>query len=170
MAKRQYENEANSDIVRSMVLKTACSGSLVALHEACRAIQVGDAVAAIVGGTSLILGPSTTSLFFNEGVLSPDASCKAFDARANGFARAEGIACVYVKRLDEALRDGNPVRAVIRGTGSNSDGRSKGLMNPNSAAQEALMRTVYEEAGLKPQKTLLVEVSIESLHDPSRFN
>lgn len=151
-----------------MVLKTACSSSLVALHEACRALQANDAVAAVVGGTSIILGPSTTSLFFNEGVLSEDASCKTFDAAADGFARAEGIACVYIKRLDDALRDGSPVRAVIRGTGSNSDGRSQGLMNPNTAAHEALMRSVYNEAGLEPDETLVVEVitnySMPSVH------
>lgn len=141
-----------------MVLKTACSGSLVALHVACRALQVGEADSAIVGGTSLILGPSTTSAFFNEGVLSPDASCKTFDAKADGFARAEGIAGVYIKRLDSALRDGNSIRAVIRATGSNSDGRSQSLLSPSAAAHESLMRSVYEEAGLKYQDTLLVEV------------
>lgn len=142
----------------SMVLKTVCSGSLVALHVGCRAVQTGDAESAVVGGTSLILGPSTTSLFFNEGILSPDASCKTFDARADGFARAEGIACVYIKRLDKALRDGSPIWAVIRGTGSNSDGRSQSLLSPSTAAHEALMRSVYEEAGLPHRETLLVEV------------
>ena len=118
----------------SMVLKTGCSASLVALHEACRALQAGDAVATLVGGTSLIVSPNMTALFFEEGVLSPDASCKTFDARADGFARAEGITCVYLKRLDDALRDGNPIRAVIRGTGSNTDGRSHGLLNPSAEA------------------------------------
>ncbi|KAK3311877.1 polyketide synthase [Apodospora peruviana] len=141
----------------SVVVKTGCSASLAALHEACRALQAGDASAAVVGGTSLIMGPNTTALFFNEGILSPDASCKTFDASANGFARAEGITAIYIKRLEDALRDGNPVRAVIRATGSNSDGRSQGLMSPSSEAQEALIRKVYHHAGLDPEDTAFVE-------------
>ncbi|KAJ8125424.1 hypothetical protein O1611_g8215 [Lasiodiplodia mahajangana] len=141
----------------SLVIKTGCSASLVALHEACRALQSGDVSAAIVGGTSLIMGPNTTSLFFNEGILSPDASCKTFDASADGFARAEGITAIYVKRLEDALRDGNPVRAIIRATGSNSDGRSQGLMSPSSEAHEALMRKVYQQARLDPRSTAFVE-------------
>ncbi|KAI0107229.1 polyketide synthase [Nemania sp. FL0031] len=141
----------------SLVIKTGCSASLVALHEACRALQLGDISAAVVGGTSLIMGPNTTSLFFNEGILSPDASCKTFDASANGFARAEGITAIYVKRLEDALRDRNPIRAIIRATGSNSDGRSQGLMSPSGEAHEALMRNVYKKAKLDPRATAFVE-------------
>lgn len=141
-----------------MVVKTGCSASLVALHDACRALQSGDASAAVVCGTSLIMTPTMTAIFFGEGVLSPDASCKTFDAAANGFARAEGITAVYIKRLDDALRDGNPIRAVIRNTGSNNDGRSKGLMSPNGLAHEALMRRVYQQADLHPSETAFVEV------------
>jgi acyl transferase domain-containing protein len=144
----------------SLVLKTGCSASLAALHEACRALQSGDASAAVVGGTSLILGPTTTAILFNEGVLSPDSSCKSFDASANGFARAEGITAIYIKRLSDALRDGNPVRAVIRGTAANSDGRSQGLMSPSTQAHEALMRKVYRQAGLDPRETAFVEVRV----------
>lgn len=131
----------------------------MALHEACRALQSGDASAAVVGGTSLIMNPTTTALFFNEGVLSPDSSCKTFDASANGFARAEGITAIYIKRLDDALRDGNPIRAVIRNTGSNSDGRSQGVMSPSAEAHEAMMRKVYQQADMDPSETAFVEVS-----------
>ncbi|KAI0377169.1 polyketide synthase [Hypomontagnella monticulosa] len=141
----------------SLVIKTGCSASLVALHEACRALQSGDASAAIVGGTSLIMSPNTTSFFSNEGILSPDASCNTFDASANGFARAEGITAIYIKRFEDALRDGNPIRAVIRATGSNSDGRSQGLMSPNSESHEELMRKVYQQANLDPRSTAFVE-------------
>ncbi|OTA99530.1 hypothetical protein M426DRAFT_269167 [Hypoxylon sp. CI-4A] len=141
----------------SVVVKTACSASLVALHEACRALQAGDIVAAVVGGTSLILAPTLTSIFFAEGILSPQGSCRTFDADADGFARAEGIAAIYVKRLDDALRDGNPIRAVIRGTGSNSDGRSMGIMSPSSEAHEALIRQVYQSSKLDPCDTAFVE-------------
>jgi acyl transferase domain-containing protein len=147
---------------RSVVIKTACSASLVALHEACRALQARDISGAIVGGTSLILAPTLTSNFFGEGILSPEASSKTFDAAADGFARAEGITAIYVKRLDDALRDGNPIRAIIRNTGTNSDGKSMGIMSPNAEAHEALMRQVYEQAGLNPRETAFVEVCFQA--------
>lgn len=143
---------------RSVVIKTACSASLVALHNACRALQARDISGAIVGGTSLILAPTLTSNFFGEGILSPEASCKTFDESADGFARAEGVTAIYVKRLDDALRDGNPIRAVIRNTGTNSDGKSMRIMSPNAEAHEALMHQVYEQAGLSPRETAFVEV------------
>jgi acyl transferase domain-containing protein len=104
------------------------------------------------------MAPTTTAMYFNEGIGSPDASCKTFDAAANGFARAEGITSIYIKRLADALRDGNPIRAVIRNTGSNSDGRSQGLMCPSTVAHEALMRKVYQQANLDPSETAFVEV------------
>jgi acyl transferase domain-containing protein len=102
--------------------------------------------------------PTTTAVFFQEGVLSPDASCKTFDASANGFARPEGITSISIKRLDDALRDGIPIRAVIRGTGSNSDGRSQDLTSPSAEAHMSLMRKVYQQAGLDPSETAFVEV------------
>lgn len=142
-----------------MTIKTGCSASLAALHEAFRAIQVGDATGAIIGGTSLIMTPTTTAAFTSEGILSPDGSCKSFDASANGFARAEAINAIYIKPLAAALRDGNAIRAVIRATGANSDGHSQGLFTPNLVAQEALMRQVYREAGLDPAQTAYVEVT-----------
>lgn len=148
----------------SVVVKTACSASLVALHEACLTLQAGEISGAVVGGTSLILAPTLTSNFFTEGILSPEGSCKTFDAAADGFARAEGITAIYVKRLDDALRDGNPIRAVIRGSGSNTDGRSMGIMNPNGEAHEALMRQIYDRSGLEPRETAFVEVCLQNSH------
>lgn len=102
-------------------------------------------------------------MFAQNGVLSPDASCKSFDAAADGFARAEGITAVYLKRLDDAIRDGNPIRAVIRNSGSNNDGRSQGLACPNGEAHEAMMRTVYAQARLDPAETAYVEVRIPDI-------
>lgn len=141
-----------------MTVKTGCSASLIALHEACRSIADGDATGAIVGGTSLIMTPTITAAFFAEGILSPEGSCKSFDASADGFARAEAITAVYVKPLSAAIRDGNAIRAVIRATGSNSDGKGQGMMAPNGEAQEALMRKVYWDSGLDPAETAYVEV------------
>ena len=141
-----------------MVIKTGCSASLVGLHEACRALQAGDCTSAVVAGTSLIMSPTIYSVMTSEGILSPEGSCKTFDAAADGFARAEGINAVYLKRLDDALRDGNPVRAIIRNSGTNNDGKSKGLLSPDAAAQEALIRHVYAQAGLDPAYTAFMEV------------
>jgi len=143
-----------------MVIKTGCSASLVALHEACRAIAAGDAESAVVGGTSLILTATITAAFASERLLSPEGSCKTFDASADGFTRAEAVTAVFVKPLAAALRDGNPVRGVIRATGTNADGKGEGLLSPNGAAQEALMRKVYRDAGLDPADTAFVEVSL----------
>ncbi|KAL8901142.1 MAG: hypothetical protein Q9207_005345 [Kuettlingeria erythrocarpa] len=141
----------------SVVIKTGCSASLVGLHKAVRALQHGDCTGAIVAGTSLIMGPATTAAMTQEGIISPEGSCKTFDAAADGFARAEAINAVYVKTLDDALRDGNPIRAIIRNTGINSDGKSQGLMTPSSDSHEALMRKVYLDAQLDPRETGFVE-------------
>ena len=142
-----------------MVIKTGCSASLCALHEACRALQSGDCDAAIVAGSNLILGPQTTAEMSQEGILSPQGSCRSFDAAADGFARAEAVNAVYIKRLDDAIHDGNPVRAVIRNTSTNSDGRSPSIMSPNGRSHELLIRKIYSDAGLDPGMTAYVEVS-----------
>ena len=93
-----------------------------------------------------------------QGVLSKDGSCKTFSADANGYARGEAIAAIYIKKLDDAVRDGNPVRAVIRGTATNHDGKTPGLSVPSAEAQEALMRRAYKVAGiLDLSKTGFVE-------------
>ncbi len=83
-----------------------------------------------------------------QGVLSPDGSCKTFSADADGYARGEAISAIYIKPLDVALRDGNPVRAVIRATATNSDGRTPGITYPSTEAHEAMMRKAYDIAGI----------------------
>lgn len=140
-----------------MVVKTGCSSSLVCLHEAVRALQFGDCDAAIVAGSNILIGTTLTDSLTQHGVLSPDASSKTFDVAANGYARAEAINCIYVKRLSDAIRDGNPIRAVLRGTGTGSDGRSHGITMPNPAAHISLMQKTYIEAGLDPAQTAYVE-------------
>lgn len=89
--------------------------------------------------------------------LSPDGSSKSFDASANGYARGEAVAALYVKRLDKAIRDRNPIRAVIRSSASNADGKTPGIAFPNPEAQEALIRQAYKMAGLDLSQTALVE-------------
>ena len=99
-----------------MTIRTACSSALVGLHESCLAIQRGDCDAAIVGGANLIIAPGMTASMTEKGVLSPEGSCKTFSADADGYARGEAITAVFIKPLDAAIRDGNPIRAVIRST------------------------------------------------------
>ena len=131
-----------------MTTRTACSASLVALHEACVAISGGECNSAVVGGANLILTPGATMSMTEQNVLSKDGSCKTFSADANGYARGEAIAAIYIKRLDDALRDGNPIRAVIRGTATNHNGKTPGMTVPSAKAQEALMRRAYQVAGI----------------------
>nr|ALQ32960.1 putative polyketide synthase [Fusarium scirpi] len=144
----------------SQVVRTGCSAALVALHEACLALSRGDCEGAIVGGANLIMAPGMTVAMTEQGVLSPDGSCKTFSADANGYARGEAISAIFVKPLSAAVRDGNPIRAVIRSTASNSDGRGTagGIQVPNDVAQEALIRRAYKTAGISDfSQTAFVE-------------
>lgn len=118
------------------------------------------------------MGPVTTAAMTQEGILSPEGSCKTFDAAADGFARGEAINAIYIKRLSDALKDANPIRAIIRNTGTNSDGRTQGLMTPSSEAHEALIRKTYADSVLSPSETGYVEVWIPTkriLSDQLRF-
>ncbi|KAH8800666.1 putative polyketide synthase [Xylogone sp. PMI_703] len=142
----------------SMSVKTGCSSAMVALHLACEALQQGSCSAAIVGGANLILTPEYTYALNDLHALSPDASVKAFDIEGNGYARADAVNAVYIKRLDDAVRDGNPIRAIIRATATNSDGKTQGLSNPSREAQVQLMRAAYTRANIANiSETALVE-------------
>ncbi|KAH8198332.1 hypothetical protein TruAng_007487 [Truncatella angustata] len=131
----------------SMTLDTACSSSLYALHLACSAIQTGDCDSAIVGGTNLILTPECQIFSSVLGAVSPTSVCHTFDSRADGYARADGIGALFVKRLSQAVADGDPIRAVIRGTSFNANGRTGGITHPSPEGQEACIRRAYERAG-----------------------
>nr|UVI58162.1 polyketide synthase [Aspergillus muricatus] len=141
----------------SQTIDTACSSSLVAFHQGCMDVRTGRSPMSIISGVNLIEHPGATLYLSNLGVLSPDGRCWSFDARANGYGRGEGLGTVIVKPLRAALRDGNRVRAVIRGSGSNQDGRTPGITVPSAAAQEQLIREVYKSAGLDPSQTGYVE-------------
>ncbi|KAF7556645.1 hypothetical protein G7Z17_g1284 [Cylindrodendrum hubeiense] len=132
----------------SMTIKAACSASMVGLHEACQSVGSGVCSSAIVAGSSLILTPTMTTAMSESMVLSPDGECRTFDADANGFARAEAVNAVYIKRLDDAIRDGDPIRAVIRSTMINSNGQSTKMAKPSAELQEALIRKAYKHAGI----------------------
>ncbi|KAF7193808.1 Highly reducing polyketide synthase FUM1, partial [Pseudocercospora fuligena] len=141
----------------SLTIRTACSSSMVAFNEACMAIGRGDCVSAIVGGTNLILRPDCSAVMSEQGVLSPDGSCKTFSALANGYVRGEAIIGTFLKPLRTALRDGNAIRAVVRATAVNHDGKTPGFTLPSSEAQIDLIRRAYELAALPITETAFVE-------------
>ncbi|KAE8382753.1 hypothetical protein BDV26DRAFT_253079 [Aspergillus bertholletiae] len=134
----------------SMTINTACSSSLVALHQAVQSLHNGDCTTAIVGGVNLLLDPETYISHSNLHMLSPTSRCRMWDRDADGYARGEGCASVVIKTLDQALRDGDDVECIIRGTAVNSTGRSAGITMPSSEAQATLIRQAYERSGLDP--------------------
>lgn len=132
----------------SVTMGTACSSGLVALHLACQSIRNGESKQAIVGGTNLLLDPAMFIGLSSQQFLAPDGLCKSFDASGNGYGRGEGIAALILKPVDQAIRDGDHIRAVIRGTGINQDGKTKGITVPSADAQGELIRTTYASAGI----------------------
>ncbi|GAA0618076.1 type I polyketide synthase [Kutzneria viridogrisea] len=141
----------------SSVVDTACSSSLVAVHQAVRSLQHGESDLAFAAGVNLMLTPGVTATFDRAGLLAADGRCKAFDASADGIVRGEGCGVVLLKRLADAQRDGDRVLAVVLGSATNSDGRSNGLMAPNPAAQEALLRKVYDSCSVEASTVDYVE-------------
>lgn len=141
----------------SLTVNTACSSSLVAIHLACGAIARGEAEQAIAGGVNLIIGPESTSLMTKFGAMAPDARCKAFDARANGYVRGEGAGLVLLMPLSAALRGGHHIYCLIRGSAVNNDGASNGITAPNPGAQVDVLRQAYENAGVEPNSVDYVE-------------
>lgn len=141
----------------SMTVDTACSSSMVALHLACGALRRGEANVAIAGGVNLVLDPDLSAHFATAGFLSADGRCKAFDARANGYVRSEGVGLVILKPLTRALADGDRIYAVVAGSAVNQDGRSNGLTAPNQRSQEGVLREAYQRAGVAPSDVVYVE-------------
>ncbi len=141
----------------SFTMDTACSSSLVALHQACEAIRIGQVPMALVGGVSLLLAPHSFIGFSAASMLSPRGKCHAFDARADGYVRSEGGALIVLRPLRDALAAGDVIRAVVRGTGVNSDGRTTGFSLPNKVAQADLLRAVYSRFEIDPRDLNYVE-------------
>ncbi|MDO8393203.1 MAG: type I polyketide synthase, partial [Dietzia sp.] len=142
----------------SMTLDTACSTSLVAIHEAVNSLRLHESDLAVAGGVNMMLAPAATMGFAKTGAaLSPDGRIKAFSSDANGICRAEGGGLFILKRLSEAERDGDVVLAVIKGSAVNSDGRSNGMTAPNPDAQVAVLRQAYADAGVDPRDVDYIE-------------
>jgi phthiocerol/phenolphthiocerol synthesis type-I polyketide synthase C len=141
----------------SLVVETGCSSSLVALHLAGQALRSGEIDAALVGGVNLILAPDVSIGLTHFGGLSPEGRCKAFAADADGFVRAEGVAGLYLKRLDRALADGDRIQGVIVRTVVNNDGGGDSLVTPSPAGQEDLLRRAYADGGIPPHRVAYIE-------------
>ncbi|MGZ4701740.1 MAG: type I polyketide synthase, partial [Ilumatobacteraceae bacterium] len=133
-----------------MAIDTACSSSLVALHQACQSLRSGESDMALAGGVNMLLLPEAFICFNRWGMMAPDGRCKTFDAAADGFVRGEGCGVVVLKRLRDAIADGDDVLAVVRGSAVNQDGRSSGLTVPNGLAQQAVLRSALAAARVDP--------------------
>lgn len=144
----------------SMTVQTACSSSLVSIHLACQSILSGESEMALAGGVNLMLNPDYPIYQNSMTMSSKEGHCKSFDASGDGYSRGEGCGVVLLKRLDRAIRDGDPIRAVIRGSGVNSDGFTQGITMPNAEAQATLIRDVYAAAGLDLGSTQYVEAHV----------
>ncbi len=134
----------------SLSVDTACSSTLVAVHQAVRALRGGEADVALAGGVNVLVAPMVTLGFDNVGAVAKDGRIKAFSSDADGMVRSEGGGLVVLKRLEDAERDGDQIYAVIAGSAVNSDGRSNGIVAPNPDAQADVLRAAYRDAGIHP--------------------
>ena len=141
----------------SLTVDTACSSALVGLHHACRAIWSGEVDQAVVGASNLIMDPDKLADQSSMTFLSADGRCYAFDSRASGYGRGDGVGALIVKPLHAALRDGDTIRSVIRGTAVASDGKTFGITLPSGDAQYRTIKKAYEFANMDPGETLFVE-------------
>ncbi|MEU6350701.1 SDR family NAD(P)-dependent oxidoreductase [Streptomyces sp. NPDC047072] len=141
----------------SMTIDTACSSSLVAIHQAVRALSTGECDVAVAGGVNAMLHPESFVVMCKGRLLAADGRSKAFDASADGYGRGEGAGAIVLKPVEHALRDGDRIYAVIRGSGSNQDGRTNGITVPNPHAQADLARQVSADAGIDPCRIGYVE-------------
>src|SRR4051812_41875421 len=141
----------------SVAMDTACSSALTAVHAACEHIWAGRGDAALAGGVTVMITPGGFIGFSQAAMLSPEGRCAAFDASASGFVRGEGAGMVLLKRLSQAIADGDPVQGVILGTSINQDGHTNGIMLPSPEAQTRLVQDACRDAGIAPEEIGFVE-------------
>ncbi|KAF7554507.1 hypothetical protein G7Z17_g2865 [Cylindrodendrum hubeiense] len=141
----------------SMTVDTGCSSGMVALHQACQNIRTRESEISIVGGASVILHPDLVASMHESRVLGADGKCYAWDSRAHGYGRGEGVATLVLKPLNSAVRDGDRVHAVIIDTGLNQDGKTTTITSPSADAQRQLIEECYRRAGLDLSDTAYVE-------------
>ncbi|HEU0191862.1 MAG TPA: type I polyketide synthase, partial [Mycobacterium sp.] len=155
----------------AVAVDSACSSSLVTIHLACQSLRLRESDLALAGGVSLILRPETQIAMAKWGMLSPRGRCHSFDAGADGFVRGEGCGVVVLKRLTDAVRDGDRVLAVVRGSAINQDGRSNGLTAPNTIAQVDVITRALRSADVTPGSVNYIEAhgTGTALGDPIEF-
>ncbi|MCY4616339.1 MAG: type I polyketide synthase, partial [Chloroflexi bacterium] len=141
----------------ALAVDTACSSSLVAMHEAARALKSGEVDIALAGGVNVILDPGRFEAFAIAGILSPDGQCKAFDASANGWVRGEGCGVVVLKRLSDAVADGDRIWSVVRGSAVNHDGAGADFTAPNPVAHRRVIHDALADAGIAPAEVDYLE-------------
>ncbi len=155
----------------AVAIDSACSSSLVTIHLACQSLRLRESDLALAGGVSLILRPETQIAMAKWGMLSPNGRCYSFDSRADGFVRGEGCGVIVLKRLTDAVRDGDRVLAVVRGSAVNQDGRSNGLTAPNTIAQQDVIRSALRSADVTAGSVNYIEAhgTGTGLGDPIEF-
>ncbi|NEP29953.1 type I polyketide synthase [Moorena sp. SIO3B2] len=141
----------------SLAVDTACSSSLVSVHLACQSLRQQECNLALAGGVNLLLSPELSIIFSQAKMLSPDGRCKTFDTSANGYVRGEGCGMIVLKRLSDAVANGDNILAVIRGTALNQDGASGGLTVPNGPSQVAVIRKALSNGGVDPASVSYIE-------------
>ncbi|TLD20006.1 hypothetical protein E2P81_ATG09076 [Venturia nashicola] len=141
----------------SFTIDTACSSTMYALHLACGALRNGECSGAIVGGTNLIFGIEQHIASVALGVLSPRSVCNTFDEAADGYGRADAVGAIYIKRLSDAIANQDPIRAIVRGTAINANGKGSGISHPSVSLQEQAIRAAYANAGLDIETTRYFE-------------
>lgn len=153
----------------SEAVDAACASSLVAIHHGRRALLAGETSLAITGGVNALIGPSLTRVLDKAGALSSDGRCRSFDDAAAGYGRGEGAGIVVLKRLPDALKDGDRILAVLKGSAVGADGHTNGIMAPNQEAQERVGRKALREARLSPDEISYVEAhaTSTSIGDPT---
>jgi phthiocerol/phenolphthiocerol synthesis type-I polyketide synthase D len=156
----------------AVAVDTACSSSLVSVHLACQSLRMRESDLALAGGVNLALRPETQLALGKWGMLSPRGKCNPFDAQADGFVRGEGAGMVVLKRLTDAVRDGDRVLAVVRGSALNQDGRSNGLTAPNAPAQREVIARALRAADVTAASVNFVEThgTGTALGDPIEFD
>jgi malonyl CoA-acyl carrier protein transacylase len=155
----------------SLAIDTACSSSLIAVHYACHSLQSGESNLCFVGGVNAILSPEATVYFSQARLMAADGRCKTFDDTADGYVRGEGCGVIILKRLSDAIKDGDNIHAIIRGTAVNQDGLTNGITAPNGPSQQAVIRQALNKANILPSQISYVEAhgTGTPLGDPQEF-
>ncbi|KAK6544885.1 hypothetical protein TWF694_001564 [Orbilia ellipsospora] len=146
----------------STAVDAACASSLVAVHHGRQALLAGETKLAIVGGVNALIGPGLTRVLDKAGAVTPEGRCRSFDSSASGYGRGEGASVLILKRLSDAVIDGDKILAILKGSAVGQDGKTNGIMSPNQAAQEDVARRALTAAGVDPLSVAFVEAHATS--------